>query len=305
MKPAAPSPFVEVPEAEWVCGNGLCFAIYDSYPVSPGHVLVITRRVVPTFFECTAAEQWALMELVGEVKALLDERLDPRPDGYNVGFNAGAAAGQTVPHVHVHVIPRYTGDMGDPRGGVRHVIPGKGNYLAGWPAEGAPEKGASHHFRQVDGWSSALRENGGRHLFLTTGPDRPLWQRLASRLPGASEIDLLASFVQPSGLALIEKSLFSALAAGAKVRLLVGDYLGITSPDALRQLLGWINYAGPAFAARLAELEHLRGSPSSFHPKAWRIADASGGIVVVGSSNLSRAALETGVEWNLVGETSG
>ena len=305
MESAAPSPFVEVPEAEWVCGNGLCFAIYDSYPVSPGHVLVITRRVVPTFFECTAAEQGALMELVGEVKALLDERLDPRPDGYNVGFNAGAAAGQTVPHVHVHVIPRYTGDMGDPRGGVRHVIPGKGNYLAGWPAEGAPEKGASHHFRQVDGWSSALRENGGRHLFLTTGPDRPLWQRLASRLPGASEIDLLASFVQPSGLALIEKSLFSALAAGAKVRLLVGDYLGITSPDALRQLLGWINYAGPAFAARLAELEHLRGSPSSFHPKAWRIADASGGIVVVGSSNLSRAALETGVEWNLVGETSG
>jgi diadenosine tetraphosphate (Ap4A) HIT family hydrolase len=64
------------------------------------------------------------------VKALLDERLDPRPDGYNVGFNAGAAAGQTVPHVHVHVIPRYSGDMGDPRGGVRHVIPEKGNYLA-------------------------------------------------------------------------------------------------------------------------------------------------------------------------------
>ncbi|MCX7412189.1 MAG: DEAD/DEAH box helicase family protein [Planctomycetia bacterium] len=274
MESAAPSPFVEVPEAEWVCANGLCFAIYDSYPVSPGHVLVITRRVVPTFFECTAAEQVALMELVGEVKALLDERLDPKPDGYNVGFNAGAAAGQTVPHVHVHVIPRYTGDMGDPRGGVRHVIPEKGNYLA-------------------------------ETLSLTTGPNRPLWQRLASRLPGASEIDLLASFVQPSGLALIEKSLFSALAAGAKVRLLVGDYLGITSPDALRQLLGWINYGGPAFAARLAELEHLRGSPSSFHPKAWRIADASGGIVVVGSSNLSRAALETGVEWNLVGETSG
>ena len=97
MKPAAPSPFVEVPEAEWVCGNGLCFAIFDSYPVSPGHVLVITRRVVPTFFECTAAEQGALMELVGEVKALLDERLDPRPDGYNVGFNAGAAAGTDRP----------------------------------------------------------------------------------------------------------------------------------------------------------------------------------------------------------------
>jgi len=102
MEPAAPSPFLEVPEAEWVCANDLCFAIFDSYPVSPGHVLVITRRVVPTFFECTAAEQQALMALVGEVKALLDERLERKPDGYNVGFNAGAAAGQTVPHVHVH-----------------------------------------------------------------------------------------------------------------------------------------------------------------------------------------------------------
>ncbi|MBU6222134.1 MAG: DEAD/DEAH box helicase family protein, partial [Planctomycetes bacterium] len=276
MVPDAPSPFVEIPHTDWVCANALAFAIYDQFPVSPGHVLVITRRVVPTFFECTADEQAALMELVGEVKRLLDEQLRPKPDGYNVGFNSGTAAGQTVPHVHVHVIPRYAGDMADPRGGVRHVIPEKGNYLAP-PAT----------------------------ISLTTGPDRPLWHRLADRLPGASEIDLLASFVKTSGLDVVGKSLFSALAAGAKVRLLVGDYLGLTSPDALRQLLGWIDLAGPAFEARLAELKSLRGSPESFHPKAWRIADASGGIVVVGSSNLSRAALETGVEWNLVGETSG
>ena len=106
MESAALSPFVEVPKAEWVCANELAFAIFDSFPVSPGHVLVITRRVVPTYFDCTAAEQAAVMVLVGEVKRLLDERLDPKPDGYNVGFNAGAAAGQTVPHVHVHVIPR-------------------------------------------------------------------------------------------------------------------------------------------------------------------------------------------------------
>jgi superfamily II DNA or RNA helicase/diadenosine tetraphosphate (Ap4A) HIT family hydrolase/HKD family nuclease len=307
MDPVAPSPFLGIPEAEWVCANDLCFAIFDSFPVSPGHVLVITRRVVPTFFECTAAEQQALMALVGEVKALLDERLKPKPDGYNVGFNAGAAAGQTVPHVHVHVIPRYAGDMGDPRGGVRHVIPGKGNYLAGPPAGGA----------------------GDPRLSLTTGPDRPLWPRLAERLPGASEIDLLASFVQPSGLDIIREGLFSAIAAGARVRLLVGDYLGITSPEALRQLLGWvqivgngerdegrpgvpwlapgalIDEGGQAFAVRLAELKNLRGSPDSFHPKAWRIADSSGGIVVVGSSNLSRSALVSGVEWNLLGETSG
>ena len=300
MDPAAPSPFLAIPAAEWVCANALAFAIFDSYPVSPGHVLVITKRVVPTFFECSSKEQQALMDLVGEAKRLLDKRLDPKPDGYNVGFNCGSAAGQTVPHVHLHVIPRYAGDMPDPRGGVRHVIPEKGNYLAGPPVavEQAPR------------------------LSLTTGPERPLWHRLAHRLPGASEIDLLASFVQPSGLDYVREALFRAMVAGAKVRLLVGDYLGITSPAALRQLLGWIDFAeeqggwlggsatclpacSGSFEARLAELENLRGSPASFHPKAWRIADASGGIVVVGSSNLSRAALETGVEWNLVGETSG
>ena len=153
---------------------------------------------------------------------------------------------------------------------------------------------------------------------LTTGPDRPLWPRLAERLPGASEIDLLASFVQPSGLDVIREWLFSAITAGARVRLLVGDYLGITSPEALRQLLGWMDLTGEKgdwlggsatclspFSVRLAELENLRGSPDSFHPKAWRIADSSGGILVVGSSNLSRSALVSGVEWNLLGETSG
>jgi len=126
MRPdASASPFPVIPEAECLCSNALAFAIYDRFPVSPGHVLVITRRVVPTFFECTAAKQQALMSLVGETKALLDQRLDSKPDGYNVGFNAGVAAGQTVPHGHVHGIPRYAGDTGDPRGGVRRVIPGR------------------------------------------------------------------------------------------------------------------------------------------------------------------------------------
>ena len=285
--PKSASPFLEIAADAWLCANGLCFAIFDSFPVSPGHVLVITRRVVPTFFECTPAEQAALMELVSSVKTLLDARLDPQPDGYNVGFNAGAAAGQTVPHVHIHVIPRYAGDMADPRGGVRHVIPEKGNYLARPPVAAPPAAAAE------------LR------ISLTTGPARPLWPRLADRLPGASEIDLLASFVQTSGLDHVQKGLFSAIAAGARIRLLVGDYLGITSPEALRLLVGWMESSGAAFEARLVELEKLRGRPASFHPKAWRIADSSGGIVVVGSSNLSRAALESGVEWNLVGETSG
>ena len=80
-----------------------------------------------------------LMALVARVKSILDAQYSP--DGYNVGFNAGAAAGQTVPHVHIHVIPRYAGDMPDPRGGVRHVIPWKANYLArpGLEAEADPQ----------------------------------------------------------------------------------------------------------------------------------------------------------------------
>ena len=114
MTPAAPSPFLEVPEAEWVCANTLAFAIYDRFPVSPGHVLVITRRVVPTFFECTAAEQAALMELVGEVKRLLDDRLDPKPDGYNVGYRWFLGCRPRV----AFALRRPLAVSGSPRGGV-------------------------------------------------------------------------------------------------------------------------------------------------------------------------------------------
>jgi diadenosine tetraphosphate (Ap4A) HIT family hydrolase len=105
----------------------LAFAIFDGYPVSEGHALVIPRREVATWFDATEDEQRALMSLVDEVKNILDRRFSP--DGYNIGINAGEAAGQTVMHLHVHVIPRYRGDMPDPRGGVRHVIPWKGNYF--------------------------------------------------------------------------------------------------------------------------------------------------------------------------------
>ncbi len=120
--------FTEIPESAWVASNDLAFAIRDRFPVSPGHTLIIPKRVVPTWFDATPDEQAALLALVNEVRLQLDT-LSPKPDGYNVGFNAGEAAGQTVMHLHVHVIPRYRGDMDDPRGGVRHVIPSKGNYL--------------------------------------------------------------------------------------------------------------------------------------------------------------------------------
>ncbi len=109
-----------------ILGNELAFAKYDAYPVSPGHLLVIPRRHVADWFEVTDEEQQAIFSLVSEGKKILDAEF--KPDGYNVGINCGEAAGQTIFHVHVHLIPRYTGDVPNPRGGVRAVIAAKKNY---------------------------------------------------------------------------------------------------------------------------------------------------------------------------------
>lgn len=118
--------FSEIPESEWIDSNEKAFAIYDNYPVTEGHVLIITKREVPTWFDANEDEQRAVMSLLGKMKLFLQEEYDP--DGFNIGINNGETAGQTIPHLHVHLIPRYKNDMDDPRGGVRHVIPERGNY---------------------------------------------------------------------------------------------------------------------------------------------------------------------------------
>ena len=140
---------------------------------------------------------------------------------------------------------------------------------------------------------------------MTGYPGNPLWGQISICLPGAREVDIVASFVQLSGLDIIQEAIFAALREGAQVRVLVGDYLYISDPAALRRLHGWMQVAqeefGPSrFEARLVEMQNLPYQPESFHPKAWRILDKSGGMLVIGSSNLSRPALETGVEWNVV-----
>jgi len=109
-----------------VLANDLCYARYDRYPISPGHLLLIPFRHVANFFDATDAEQAALLALVREAKAHLDREFGP--DGYNVGVNVGQAAGQTVMHLHIHLIPRYRGDIENPRGGVRGVIPERRVY---------------------------------------------------------------------------------------------------------------------------------------------------------------------------------
>jgi diadenosine tetraphosphate (Ap4A) HIT family hydrolase len=116
------SPFLQLPPEAHVASNALAFAIRDGFPVSAGHTLIVPRRLVATWFEATREEQVAMLELIDVVKAQLDAEL--QPDGYNIGINAGAAAGQTVMHLHMHLIPRFAGDVPDPRGGIRHVIPG-------------------------------------------------------------------------------------------------------------------------------------------------------------------------------------
>jgi diadenosine tetraphosphate (Ap4A) HIT family hydrolase len=117
-------PFCDAAEA--VLSNALAYARFDRYPVNEGHLLIVTRRHVADWFDTSGPEKLALLELLDEGRRLLEHRF--RPDGYNVGINVGADAGQTIRHVHVHLIPRYRGDVGNPRGGVRGVIPARQNY---------------------------------------------------------------------------------------------------------------------------------------------------------------------------------
>lgn len=113
-------------EENGVIENNLAKGFFDDNPVSQGHMFFVTKRHVPTFFETTQEERCAIFELIDKAKKMLDEKY--HPDGYNIGMNCGEYAGQSVMHVHVHLIPRYKGDVANPRGGVRGVIPSKQNY---------------------------------------------------------------------------------------------------------------------------------------------------------------------------------
>jgi diadenosine tetraphosphate (Ap4A) HIT family hydrolase len=119
-------PFCTMPESRIVAQDSLVIAVRDQYPVSPGHTLIIPRRHVASFFEISTAERLRLLQLLEEQKLRLDEEF--KPDGYNVGINDGSAAGQTIFHLHIHLIPRYLGDLPDPRGGVRWLFPAKADY---------------------------------------------------------------------------------------------------------------------------------------------------------------------------------
>lgn len=124
--PPIACPFCNLPAARIVDRQALAVTVRDAFPVTPGHTLVIPLRHVGSFFDLLEPEQVAMLGLLNRARARLEDEF--APDGYTIGINDGRAAGQTVAHVHLHLIPRHAGDVPDPRGGVRWVIPDMARY---------------------------------------------------------------------------------------------------------------------------------------------------------------------------------
>ena len=118
------SPFLN---KEKILENRYSFAIYDGFPISKGHSLVIPKRVVSSVFDLDDDEYNHIFILLREIKKILLEKY--KPDGFNIGINNGTDAGQTIDHAHIHIIPRYKGDLKDPRGGVRNILPDNSGYI--------------------------------------------------------------------------------------------------------------------------------------------------------------------------------
>jgi len=270
-------PFCDTAPKQVFLDTGLVQAVWDAFPVSPGHALIVPKRHVATWFETNEEEQAAVLDAIAKVRDILEERFSP--DGFNIGFNSGESAGQTVFHFHLHVIPRYQGDTPDPIGGVRNVIPGKGNYTLG---DNDPNLELLH-----------LPHNRA----LIRGSDDPLLPHLRAEFDLAVQADLNVAFIQQSGLRAIGEHLRDVLNRGGHIRLLTGDYMGITSPAALFELLDIQDQTEGKLELRV--FETARSHEASFHPKAYIFKRANDtGVAYIGSSNLTKTALQRGVEWN-------
>ena len=277
MRSSGASPFLAVPATAWLASNDLAFAIADGFPVAPGHALIVPRRLVASWWDATVAEQHALLELAGELKVRLEAEL--APDGWNLGVNVDEAGGQTVPHLHLHLIPRYLGDVPDPRGGIRHAVSNRGNWQT-MAAEAAPAY------------------DGPVRLF--DGVKRPLGAELIRLLRDSAydRLDVAVAFATPRGVEVVSSALADGLEGGLRVRLLTSDYLDVTEPDALKRLL---DLAAAPRAGRLELRAVETAGARGFHAKSYLFSSSigRGSACLVGSSNLTRAALAGNVEWNL------
>ena len=259
-------PFCSIDPGRIAFANDLVTAIWDAFPVSPGHLLIIPRRHAPVWSDLNPTQQSAIWSAIDQAKSIVLERF--RPDGFNVGFNEREAGGQTVFHFHLHIIPRYANDIVDPRGGIRHVLPRKANYLV---------ENASHQ-----------RPAEGQKL-VTGGGDDPLLPHLLRNLDRSTTCDIAVAFLLDSGARMIVSHLRDFLARGGRARILVGDYLDVTEPTALRRL----NDLSGEIDVRVYEARD-RG----FHLKTYIFLAHDESTAFVGSSNLSGPALTESIEWN-------
>lgn len=209
-------PFCEIAESKILDGNEHALLLRDAFPVSDGHLLVCTRRHVADWFDATDAEHHAILELLHRGRSwILAERA---PAGFNIGVNVGVAAGQTVMHLHAHLIPRYPGDVSDPRGGVRHVIPSRGNYLQlPVPRPTRPRMPKLSRFG-----------DDAETSYLVRGAEDPLLPYLRDCLDRAVSADFAVAFVMRRGVELLRQHLVDLLArSGSRVRIVTGDYLSL------------------------------------------------------------------------------
>lgn len=256
-------PFCSIDESRIAFSNDCVIAIWDGLPVSPGHLLIIPRRHVPVWANLSSSERDAIWSTIDQGQRLISERF--QPDGFNVGFNESSAEVQTASHFHLHIIPRYEGHDAGSRGEVRDLIPNKSVAVSRGPL------------------------GPGIHQKLVTGGDDPLLPHLLLHLDGSTTCDIAVAFLLDSGARMIVAHLRDFLARGGQARILVGDYLDVTEPAALRRL----NDLSGKLLVRVFEARD-RG----FHLKTYIFQTDSEGIAFVGSSNLSAPALTTSVEWN-------
>ena len=263
-------PFCQPDHNQVFYKDSLTIGLWDAFPVSKGHALIITRRHVSSWFDATDEEKTALNKAIEKAKLIIEE--NHKPDGFNIGININEAGGQTIFHLHQHLIPRYVGDVSNPRGGIRNIIPGKGSYI--------PDSSEiSRYFKALPHKKSLIR-----------GSDDPFLPHFKGSLDRAKDVDILASFALLSGVKLIYPHLQDLLSRGGRVRFLTGDYLNITDPVALRYLL---TLEGSI------ELRVFQSQNVSFHPKAYIFYFNDESVVAyIGSSNLSKSALDSGIEWN-------
>ena len=127
--PNDPCLFCKSNPREVIAETDHALLVTDTYPVNPGHCLVIPKRHIKTYFECTEEENKEFRELILRAKQYVEE--NHSPDGFNIGCNNEVAAGQSVFHLHIHIIPRYVGDVENPKGGVRWVVPKNSQYVRG------------------------------------------------------------------------------------------------------------------------------------------------------------------------------